>query len=259
MDEILQNRELGIEVRDINEEERSFVAYASTKTMDAYGTVILPDAFDLKRFNKNPVIPWAHDYKSPPVARSMWAKPDEKGLLFKPQFAKTAFAEEVWQLYKEDYLNAFSIGFDPLKGVADDDELYDQLREKWGIKEKPWRIFTKVGLYEISAVPVPANEDSLKLAIKNGIVKSRNLITAFEKREQENLVNQRLEDLFKNMGDSAKIIEAMSKKLDDLEQLLYNQSNKDKTPGSLVDLDIYLKNRLPQLIDGELRRLKGKV
>lgn len=178
--EKLIRRAVTTEIKEINDEDRTLVAYATTKTVDSYNEVLLPDSFDLERYRKNPVLMWGHDYRLPPIGRSMWIKPDSKGLLFKPQFAKTQFAEDVFNLYREGFLRGFSVGFDPKAWLSPQDEEYQKLLAKWGIEGQPDRIYTKNELYEVSAVPLPANEDALMLAINDGVIHSRALQAYFE-------------------------------------------------------------------------------
>jgi len=86
----------------------------------------------------------------------MWPpKSDPKGLVCKFQFAKTQFADEVFQLYKDGYLKAFSIGFIPLD--------YDE----------ETKTHKRISLLEVSAVPVPANQSALVMeAYQKGIITS---------------------------------------------------------------------------------------
>jgi len=144
---------------DVNEKERSIIATVSTADRDRDGEIIEPTGIDLKDYQKNPVLMWAHTYKEPPIGRMMWGKIDkEKGMICKFQFAKTQFADEIYNLYKDGYLKGFSIGFVPL----DFDE-----------KEK---IHKKIALLEISAVPVPSNQNALIMeAYTKGIIKSSRL------------------------------------------------------------------------------------
>jgi len=169
------------DVKEVDQNERTVVAYASTKTIDSYDEVLIPDGADLTRFQKNPVVPWAHDYHIPPVAKALWIKNDGKGLLFKAKFASTAFASDVWKLYSEGYLRAFSVGYDEQAVIRKDDgETYKEALTQFEIDGEPRAIVTKWRLWEVSAVPLPANEDALVAAIKSGTVKSKSLIEYFK-------------------------------------------------------------------------------
>jgi len=145
------------EIKSFDEKERSLTALVSTATKDRMGEVLLPAGADLKNYNKNPVVLWAHDYSRPPIGRAMWTKRTQDGVLSKVQFAGTPFADEIYQLYKGGFMKAFSVGFIPKEWEDGDGE------------KKPKRTFQKWEMIEFSAVPVPANPDALGLAMKSGI------------------------------------------------------------------------------------------
>ena len=148
------------EIKGINESERSITALVSTAARDRMGEVLLPEGADLKQFKKNPVVLFGHNYSQPPIGRAMWIKKTAEGILSKVQFATTAFADEVYQLYKDGFMKAFSVGFLP-KEFSDGDG-----------KKQPRRTYSKWELVEYSAVPVPANPEALSLAISKGVLKS---------------------------------------------------------------------------------------
>ena len=150
------------EVEASVDEERTIVARVSTNDRDRDGEIVEPKGIDLKDFQANPVLLWAHNYSTPPVGKALWSKTDENGLICKFQFAQTQFAEDIYQLYKGGYLRAFSIGFIPVD--------YDS-------KSKT---FNKISLLEVSAVPVPANQSALVMeAYAKGIVTSEALKAEF--------------------------------------------------------------------------------
>ena len=143
-----------IEKGSFNDEERSFVAWASKPVQDRDGEIIASNAWDIENFIKNPVLLWAHNYSMPPVGTVMWTKPLKKGLKISPKFAPTAMGKELYLLYKEGFLNAFSVGFEP-KDFEDDDDKTVEFIGWFGEKfEKPLRTWTDVELIEISCVPV---------------------------------------------------------------------------------------------------------
>ena len=138
--------------KGIDEQNMRFEFVASAKTVDRDGDVILPDAFKtgFSAYKNNPVIPWAHDIRFPPVAKAsnfIWTE-DIFGAT--ATFGKTPFAMEVFSLYKDGVMNAFSVGF---LSVAVDRE--PVLPKQTGVT------FTKVDLLEISSVVVPSNREAL--------------------------------------------------------------------------------------------------
>jgi len=145
-------------VKEIDENERTLVAYASTETLDRDGDIIEASGWVLDNFRKNPVLLWAHRYDMPPIGKVLWVKHDGKSLKFKARFADTQMASDIWRLFKDGYLNAFSVGFIPIEM---------KYEERDG---REVRVFKKQELLEISAVPVPANPDALVAAIEQGEV-----------------------------------------------------------------------------------------
>lgn len=149
-----------------NDEERAVTARVSTPDIDRDGEVILSEGIDTKEYQKNSILLWAHDYHIPPIGRAMWARADKSGLVCKFQFAKTQFADEIYQLYRDGYMRAFSIGFIPLE--------FDPAT----------KTHKRISLLEVSAVPVPANQNALVLeAYQKGIIKSASLKRDFEIEE----------------------------------------------------------------------------
>ncbi len=167
----------------IDEEERTLVAWASTGVRDRDNEVIDPAGWVLDEYLKNPVVQWAHDYRSPPIAKALWVKKTtqggKKGLLFKARFqAVTQAGEEIWQLYRDGFLNAFSVGFRSLEGEEVDPEQNDGVRY----------IHRKVELLEVSAVPVPANPDALVAAVEAGQFKSAVVLKALGLEDAKTVV-----------------------------------------------------------------------
>jgi HK97 family phage prohead protease len=158
---------LGFEIKEIDEKTRSFLAVASTEEVDRDGDLIRVAGWDLTNFLKNPVIPWAHDYTRPPVAKAETAEVRDGKLVFRPRFPNPGdypFADTVWRLYRDGFLRAFSVGFRPLKWEWVEREGADGARTRG-------RDFVEQELWEISACVVPANAHSLiasKLAEKPG-------------------------------------------------------------------------------------------
>jgi len=128
---------------------------ASDETLDRAGDVILADAWQLDNFQKNPVLLWAHDYKTPPIGKveNIWV--EDGKLRFRATFADTDFAREIGKLYADGYLNTFSVGFLPVEYTPN--------------KETGGYIYKKVELLEISAVPVPANPNAVAVLRAKGI------------------------------------------------------------------------------------------
>lgn len=131
-------------------EEGKYRVLASTAAVDRQGDSIDQKGWDLANFKKNPVMPWAHDYSALPVAKATNVEVTERGLEAEFEFAPAEgnpMAQQVKTLYDEGYLNAVSVGFIP--------------------KTRKGNVITGAELLEISFVPVPANQEALRLAMKS--------------------------------------------------------------------------------------------
>ena len=152
------------------------MAFASKPVIDRDHEVISWNAWDLANYKKNPIVMWAHDYREKPVGRSMWVRATQEGLKFKPAFADTEQGNEIYQLYKDSVLHAFSVGFIPKKWHdpgEDDEETRDMSAAEKAKRRLPRRIYDIVELLEISCVPVPACPDALVEAFKEGKIKTK--------------------------------------------------------------------------------------
>jgi hypothetical protein len=128
----------------------------STSDPDRAGDVIVPSGMrNRDEFLKNPVVLWAHQRALPPigVCKNLDVRPDR--IIAETQFAKgVPFAEDVFRLYAQGILRAWSIGFVPRRTVP---TRHGQRIDDWD-------------LLEYSAVPVPENPGALTLAMQKGMV-----------------------------------------------------------------------------------------
>jgi len=154
------------EKADINKSERSVVSYISTKIVDRDGEQLLPEGVVLDNYKKNPVVLYGHDYKSVPIAKNIWIKPDDQGLIAKTAFGNSEFADQIYRAYSEDIAGtgplckAFSVGFIPIE--------YEDMEIK--SPGDPRRIYKKWELLEYSCVPIPSCPEALTLAVEKGII-----------------------------------------------------------------------------------------
>ena len=152
---------------DIDGEERTVTAVISTATVDRDAEVLLPKGIELENYLKNPVVLFGHNYTGLPVGKALWVKKGTKSIKAKVKFADTELGNEIYELFKGGYLNAFSVGFCAKEGHAPKPE---------DIKKNPeWAnarfIFDKWELLEFSAVPIPANPEALATAVKSKSLK----------------------------------------------------------------------------------------
>lgn len=135
----------------VNEAERSIEYVCSTEDVDSYGTVLRQN-WDLTRYNKNPVVLFAHKCDRIPVGRAVNVRVDNKQLLAKVIFAteeECKGAEDVWRAVKNGYMPGISVGFD-----------WRTYRfEK--INGVEVLVFDQNELRELSLCPVPSNPNAL--------------------------------------------------------------------------------------------------
>jgi predicted RNA-binding Zn-ribbon protein involved in translation (DUF1610 family) len=163
---------------DINPEDRTFVVTISSVRKDRAGDVVEPRGALLDDYKRNPVVLWAHSYDLPPIARSQWIRITDSALKSKTEFAKTKLAEEIYGLYADHFLNAWSIGFMPVEVEAIYDKHDDEDPRPSGMPNG-YR-FNKWDLLEYSAVPVPMNPDAVTDMIKSGKMSEQLLIKSFK-------------------------------------------------------------------------------
>ncbi len=167
---------------EVDEQERTVTAVISTGAIDRDNEILSPKGADFEQYMKNPVVLWAHDYRDTPIAKALWIKKTWKAIKAKLLFADTPQAEEIYQLFKGGFLNAFSVGFRPTKSHRPDDKEIAKKPELAGV----YRIYDEWELLEFSAVPVPANPEALATAVKShDVTLSKELIADFEELEEE--------------------------------------------------------------------------
>jgi len=127
-------------------------AYVSIfDNVDLGGDKIIKGAFSESLKKKLPVGVWMHNWDEP-IAKTIKAKEDDKGLYIKAQLiAGVQKADEAYLLLKEGVIDEFSIG-------------YRVLEDEW--EENGTRILKKIRLYEWSPVLAGMNPDTELIGIK---------------------------------------------------------------------------------------------
>jgi hypothetical protein len=170
----LIRKALDFQVRQVGDpEERILEFIGSTAVVDRYGDIIEVAGWDLANYKNNPIFLWAHNSSLPPLGRAVSVKKTAEALVFQIKFASReeyggewpAIApspETIYNLYLNGYLRATSVGFSYIEREPIIDPKNDG-------RQTGWR-FLKQELYELSAVPVPANPEALMLAVQKGII-----------------------------------------------------------------------------------------
>jgi len=142
----------------VNTSAHTVEGWASVKEVDRSGYLMLPTAFEkwLDRYKANPVMCWCHSLNMPPpIGRIISIEIVDGGLKFVAKFASTKFAQEIFTLFKEKVLRAFSVQFIPHASRDPSEE------EKAQFGDTLLRVGEEVELLEISPVPVPAVASAL--------------------------------------------------------------------------------------------------
>lgn len=232
---------------EVNEEERTVVAYVTTEALDRDKEIVLAAGADLTNYRKNPVVLWGHDSRSPPVAKNIWIRQDGHGLLAKTQYAKTDRAEEIWQLRKEGFLKGYSIGFQPktgktIEGLA----AYGPPHEKELRANPEWKearnIVRAWEMVEYSDVPVPCNPEALARAYHG---KSLNISPATAKELE--------------IPDPGPVVEVVTTKVYSFSAWELQKAVKKARSELKEQLLEQLKTELPEIIKEQLHVARGGV
>ncbi len=168
----------------IDREARTVVFAINTDHVDRDNEVLLPRGAQMKNYRENPVIMYGHNYEGLPIAKSRWEKRGKNAqgrdvILSQAEFARTPFANDVFDLVADGFLRTGSVGFIPMKR--------DGTRESPGfftpgggrpptekeIEDHPdWAaaktVYDHWELLEWSIVPVPSNPYALARAVMKG-------------------------------------------------------------------------------------------
>lgn len=174
---MLTKKDVAIHIKGASDSARILVIAASTEDVDRDGDRIMASGWRLDNFMRNPVVPWAHNYSEPPVAKALSARVENTRLTMKIQFPTAeeySFADTVFRLYKGGYLSAFSVGFKPLR--------WNAVERYVGSTKISGRDYLEQELWEVSAVTVPSNPNALTLAKSAGILRGKEFDRLQEER-----------------------------------------------------------------------------
>jgi HK97 family phage prohead protease len=125
----------------------------SDGSVDRMGDTLSASGWQLADYKRNPVILFGHDASSPPIGRASNIRVEGDRLMGDVEFASAAvypFADQIYRLLRARFLNACSVGFQPLKWSFSRDP------------DRPYGIdFEKNSLLEVSIVNIPANAAAL--------------------------------------------------------------------------------------------------
>lgn len=141
----------------------------SDNTRDRHGSIISPEGWDLKNFNKNGIVGYQHDvygesFLQPPNPDSVIGKATAfldggqliGGVTFEPKEINE-LAEKIFQKVLFGTLSATSVGFKKISGHWGDEE---QNEHREGTNATYY--YDEVELLEFSIVNIPSNPNAIK-------------------------------------------------------------------------------------------------
>jgi hypothetical protein len=174
-----KNSFLGVQVRSVDEQNLIVEHVVNTKGLDRYYTVVLPKGARVENYLKNPVVLWCHNVDGTaikvPIGKCIELVVTEDAISVKTQFnANDPLAVKVFNAYKDGFLNAWSIGFQPEKWEEVTLKNIEEINARYNLALTTEDIGLAgfYGLYviyqwellEYSAVPVPGNPEALNKA-----------------------------------------------------------------------------------------------
>lgn len=149
----------GIQLKEADAEAGRYSITITTPGVDRDFDRVLPGGADLSRYMANPVVMWAHDYsgwtasEGIPIGRTLSLDVSDAGINADFEFLPgDPFVDRVRNAWDRGFLRTASIGFMPTEWEANEQDGWD---------------FTGWELLEWSLVPIPANPEALRLAMKS--------------------------------------------------------------------------------------------
>ncbi|MCX7611851.1 MAG: HK97 family phage prohead protease [Ignavibacterium sp.] len=267
MEKIFKNYE-SIE-NTIDAEKREITHIITSDTVDRDGDIVIPEGGKFDNYERNPIVLFMHNQYYP-IGKNLWKKivKDSTGTYLKVKTKitdKTELANDVFNLYSEGILKAWSIGFTPNWNKVE--EIKDEKGKFLGYKFNEWE------LLEYSAVSIPANPDAITEAYK--IVKSEELKRQIEYDEMKLKLNDltKYDNEIKRLNDEinelksliteftiddykllAQAISELKENISKLEQRVLNKSAE--IAGNRKD---DLRKIVNEVVAGAISRIRGDL
>lgn len=132
----------------------SFIA--STETQDRYGDIVNQNGWALAAYDRNPVVLFNHQANSLPIGKGLVRVKDGQ-LLIDVEFDQDdEFARKIEKKARGGFLNAVSVGFNPIEAVSRSELPKDHP----AYSTRGGQFFNKSELLEVSIVTIPANSEA---------------------------------------------------------------------------------------------------
>jgi HK97 family phage prohead protease len=147
----LLHKSIKLEIK-LDTNQRTVEGYASVfDNVDSYSDIVVKGAFAESLKARMPKFLWQHNSQDI-IGVVTQAAEDERGLYVKGTLAKTAQANDAYELLSMGAVDSFSIG-------------YYATEFEYGKKQE--RMLKKVDLREVSLVTFPANEAAMVTSVKS--------------------------------------------------------------------------------------------
>ena len=128
---------------------------ASTASPDRYGDVVDQKGWDLRAYNRNPVVLFNHNPAQMPIGKGK-AYVENEQLMLEVEFdQKDDMAKTIEQKVRDGFINAVSVGFQPSKSIS-----RASLPADHPYHGKSGSYFQASELLEVSIVTIPANNEA---------------------------------------------------------------------------------------------------
>lgn len=155
---MIVRKDFSIETKAIDEEAGIFEIMISTEEKDRQQDIVRATGARIQNYLRNPIVLFGHSYDEFPVAKSLSLEiMPGKGIKSTFQFPAWGTYEKAdiaRKLYAAKFLNAASIGFQPITSIPLNEDRF------WGPQD-----YVEWELYEWSLVTVPANQSALRLSL----------------------------------------------------------------------------------------------
>jgi HK97 family phage prohead protease len=160
-------RRKNVDIELVNQNANGGRIVINTGAVDRDRDRVLPQGVKLDNYMKNPVVQWGHNYRDPwaTVGETLNLEISDGGIVADFSLRQPASESDpmhvIRLLWEQGLIRTASVGFDPLEWEENEAGGYD---------------FTAWELLEWSLVPVPANQEALRLAVK-GLTPNTELVT----------------------------------------------------------------------------------
>jgi len=182
-------KKLGTKVVSVNEETYEIDFIFSTGDTDRHDEIIDQKGWKLTEFLSNPVVLFAHDQHNPAVGKVVSVSMENGQLEGRVKFAaeEYPFAKVLFNLYKNGFMRAVSVGFMNLKYS------FDEAKEQLILLENE--------LYELSLVNVPANAQALAKCAGMDIEPLEKRLADMDAKRRVEFVEEKSDDIEKMVSE----------------------------------------------------------